>query len=104
MNKAILIGNLTKDPILNKTASGLSFCRFTVAINSFADRPADFVPIVAWEKVADNCMKFLKKGSKVAVDGTASRVEFLSTTPVREDNSHPTEFSEVTAINDNLGF
>lgn len=124
MNKAILIGNLTKDPILNKTASGLSFCRFTVAINSFADRPADFVPIVAWEKVADNCMKFLKKGSKVAVDGTlrsnsyedqngerkftldvtASRVEFLSTTPVREDNPHPTEFSEVTAINDNLGF
>lgn len=54
MNKVLLIGNLTKDPVLNKTASGLSFCRFTVAINSFADRPADFVPIVAWENKSKN--------------------------------------------------
>ena len=114
MNKVLLIGNLTKDPVLNKTASGLSFCRFTVAINSFADRPADFVPIVAWEKVADNCMKFLKKGSnsyedqngerKFTLDVTAARVEFLSSTSAREDNSHPTEFSEVAPIQDNLGF
>jgi single-strand DNA-binding protein len=54
MNKVILMGRLTADPELRQTQSGISSCRFTVAINrSFVDknsgqRQADFITCVAW--------------------------------------------------------
>lgn len=75
MNKAILIGNLTKDPELTTTTSGISVCRFTLAIsrrftNSEGERETDFLNIVAWRGLADNCHKFLRKGSKAAVIGS----------------------------------
>ena len=74
MNKVILIGNLTKDPELTTTTSGISVCRFTVAVsrrftNSEGERETDFINIVVWRNLADNCHKFLRKGSKVAVVG-----------------------------------
>jgi len=104
MNKCILIGNLTKDPEITTTSNGVSVCRFTLAVtrrfaNSEGERDTDFINIVAWRALADNCHKFIKKGSKVAVvgniqsrsydatDGTkryvteivAEEVEFLNT-------------------------
>lgn len=104
MNKCILIGNLTKDPEISTTSNGVSVCRFTLAVtrrysNSEGERDTDFINIVAWRSLADNCHKFIKKGSKVAVvgniqsrsydatDGTkryvteivAEEVEFLTT-------------------------
>ena len=104
MNKCILIGNLTKDPEITTTFNGVSVCRFTLAVtrrfaNSEGERDTDFISIVAWRALADNCHKFIKKGSKVAVvgniqsrsydatDGTkryvteivAEEVEFLNT-------------------------
>ena len=74
MNKVILIGNLTKDPELTTTTSGISVCRFTVAVsrrftNSEGERETDFINIVVWRNLADNCHKFLRKGSKAAVVG-----------------------------------
>lgn len=74
MNKVILIGNLTKDPELTTTTSGTSVCRFTLAVsrrftNSEGERKTDFINIVAFKNLADNCHKFLKKGSKAAVVG-----------------------------------
>ena len=74
MNKVILIGNLTKDPELSTTTSGISVCRFTVAVsrrftNSEGERETDFINIVVWRNLADNCHKFLRKGSKAAVIG-----------------------------------
>jgi len=74
MNKAILIGNLTKDPDSRVTASGTSVCAFTIAITrKFADasgnKVADFIPIVTWRGLAENCSKYLHKGSKVAIIG-----------------------------------
>src|SRR5574344_2518074 len=74
MNKCILIGNLTKDPELTTTTRGISVCRFTLAIsrrftNSEGERETDFLNIVAWRGLADNCHKFLRKGSKAAVVG-----------------------------------
>ena len=74
MNKVILIGNLTKDPELSTTTGGISVCRFTVAVgrkyaNSEGERETDFINIVVWRNLADNCHKFLKRGSKVAVVG-----------------------------------
>ena len=74
MNKVILIGNLTKDPEISTTTSGVSVCRFTIAIsrkyaNSEGERETDFINIVVWRTLADNCHKFLKKGSKVGIVG-----------------------------------
>lgn len=72
MNKAMIIGNLTRDPELRTTASGLSVCQFTVAVGrSFSkDKDeADFIPVVTWRGLADNCGRYLTKGSKVAVSG-----------------------------------
>lgn len=70
MNKAMIIGNLTKDPELRKTASDISVCTFTVAVQRpFNKEETDFIPIVVWRGLADNCSRYLAKGRKVAVFG-----------------------------------
>lgn len=74
MNKVILIGNLTKDPELTTTTSGISVCRFSLAVsrkftNSEGERETDFINVVVWRNLAENCHKFLRKGSKAAVVG-----------------------------------
>ncbi len=71
MNRAVLIGRLTKEPDLKTTQSGLSVCSFTVAVDrNFGEKKeTDFIPIVTWRALADNCAKFLSKGKKVAVSG-----------------------------------
>ena len=76
MNKVILIGNLTKDPEINTTNSGVSVCRFSLAVqrgfgsNQESNGPtADFFNITVWRGLAENCHKFLKKGSKCCVVG-----------------------------------
>ncbi len=103
MNKVYLIGNLTRDPEVSETNSGVMFCRFSIAVNrAFASndgtREADFFNITVWRNQAENCGKYLKKGSKIAIVGSlqnrtyedkegnkrtvtdivASEVEFLS--------------------------
>lgn len=75
MNNVVLVGNLTKDPELRQTNSGLSVCNFTVAVsrnfkNADGEVETDFIPVVAWRTQADNCAKYLKKGRKVAVSGS----------------------------------
>ena len=74
MNKVVLIGNLTRDPELQTTNSGVSVCRFTLAVtrrfaNTEGERDADFINVVVWRNQAENCHKYLKKGSKCAVIG-----------------------------------
>jgi single-strand DNA-binding protein len=75
MNRATIIGNLTKDPELRTTATGKSVCTFTVAVNrGFGDKKeTDFLPIVVWSKpnyaLAENCAKYLAKGRKVGISG-----------------------------------
>lgn len=75
MNKVYLIGNLTRDPELSTTTSGISVCRLSIAVsrrfaNADGGREADFFNITTWRGTADNCAKFLKKGNKVAVSGS----------------------------------
>ena len=121
MNKCILIGNLTKDPEISTTSNGVSVCRFTLAVtrrfaNSEGERDTDFINIVAWRALADNCHKFIKKGSKVAVVGNiqsrsydatdgskryvteivAEEVEFLNTR--NSDTDAPKREEEVTKL------
>ncbi len=74
MNKCFFIGNLTRDPELQQTGSGVSLCRFSIAVNrayanANGERETDFINIVAWRGLAENCGKFLTKGSKVCVVG-----------------------------------
>lgn len=74
MNKAILIGNLTRDPEHTTTPSGVPVCKFTLAVQRrFADasgkRQADFLNVVAWRQLADLCGRYLAKGRKAAVIG-----------------------------------
>lgn len=75
MNKVILIGNLTKDPELSETSSGVAFCKFGIAVNRpFAnadgDRETDFFNITTWRGQAEICAKYLAKGKKVCVIGS----------------------------------
>ena len=74
MNKCILVGNLTRDPELSQTSSGISFCRFSIAVNrgytnANGERETDFINIVTWRGLAENCGKYLAKGRKVAICG-----------------------------------
>ena len=107
MNKLTIIGNLTKDPELRTTQSGVSVCSFTVAVSrkqsaqqrQAGQQPeADFFRVTAWRERGEICGKFLQKGKKVCVIGpvgvstydgrdgktyanlevTAEEVEFLS--------------------------
>lgn len=76
MNKITIIGNLTRDPELRTTQSGVQVCSFTVAVNrrrTDGNQPeADFFRVTAWRKLAENCGKYLAKGRKVAVVGSVS--------------------------------
>lgn len=77
MNKVFIVGNLTRDPELRTTQSGVSVCSFNVAVNkrmgANAQHPeADYFRVTAWRGLAENCQKFLAKGRKVAVTGAVS--------------------------------
>ena len=74
MNKAILIGRLTRDPELRTTPTGRNVCQFSVAVsrtftNANGEREADFINCVVWDKQAENLVKYQKKGNQIAVDG-----------------------------------
>ena len=71
MNKVFLIGNLTRDPELSNTNNGIPVCKFTLAVSRrFGNTETDFLPVIVWRGQAENCGKFLKKGSKAAVAGS----------------------------------
>jgi single-strand DNA-binding protein len=75
MTKVILVGNLTRDPELSETPSGVAVCRFAIAVsrdyaNSDGTRETDFFNITVWRGRAEVCGKYLKKGSKVAIVGS----------------------------------
>ena len=74
MNKAILIGRLTRDPELRITPTGRNVCQFSVAVsrtftNANGEREADFINCVVWDKQAENLVKYQKKGNQIAVEG-----------------------------------
>lgn len=75
MNKVYLIGNLTRDPELRSTTSGIDVCNFNIAVNRrFKDadgkQQTDYFNIVAWKQLAGLCNRWLAKGRKVAVFGS----------------------------------
>lgn len=109
MNKLIIIGNLTHDPELRTTKSGIYVCSFSVAVNrrrKVEGQPeADFFRVTTWRDMAESCAKYLSKGRKVGCTGSVSlvvnerdgrtyasmemdadEVEFLSPRPAAQDS------------------
>ena len=119
MNLQILVGNLVKEPD-KVDLEGKTLCKLNIAVNeNYTDkdgnRPVQYFDIVVWGQLADNCLKYLTKGSKVAVVGksqtrvwetkdgekryarevVASEIEFLSTKKKEEQNVND-KFEPVT--------
>ncbi len=76
LNKAMVIGNLTREPELRNTAGGQSVASFSVATNLIwtdqsgqQQKKTEFHNIIAWRKLAEICSKYLHKGSKVYIEG-----------------------------------
>ena len=75
MNKVFFIGNLTRDPELSETPSGVPVCHFAIAVNrNYAsgdgERQTDFFNCTAWRGQAETIARYTKKGNKVAVSGS----------------------------------
>lgn len=114
MNKVFIIGNLSKEIDFMQTNSGLAVARFSVAVKRTVGNEVDFLNVVVWRSLAESCMKYLKKGSKVAISGSiqtrsyekngqkqyiteiiAEQVEFLSKTEPKQE-----EMTEITNTED----
>lgn len=74
LNKIVLIGNLTKDAELTTTASGVSLCRFDIAVNrpfdSNGERKTDYFSCSSWRGTAEAVARYCKKGHKICVVGS----------------------------------
>jgi single-strand DNA-binding protein len=118
MNKAFLVGHLTKDPELRYLSNNTAVATFTIAVNrtftsQSGEREADFINIVVWRKQAENVKKYLTKGSLVGIDGriqtrnydgqdgkkvyvtevVADNVQFLGAKGGRDNSVSPQDFS-----------
>lgn len=74
MNRYNAIGNLTKDPIC-RDAGESKVCNFSIAINEYhysngnKNQSTFYIDVESWNRQAENCSRFLKKGQKVAIEG-----------------------------------
>ena len=75
MNKAMIMGRLTRDPEIKTTQNQVPVATFTLAVdrkfkNANGEKQADFIPVVAWRQSAEFVGKYFKKGSKMIVIGS----------------------------------
>jgi single-strand DNA-binding protein len=83
INRVVLTGNLTRDPELRSTQSGMSVCSLRVACNTrrkgasgdWEDKP-NYFDVTVWGAQGENCARYLSKGRPVAVDGRLEWREF----------------------------
>jgi single-strand DNA-binding protein len=78
LNKFIGLGYLTKDPIFKKTKSGKNVCEFSIGITNIVSGSTVFMDIETWNKVAENCNRFLSKGRKVLIEGRLQQSSWTS--------------------------
>ncbi|MBD35874.1 MAG: single-stranded DNA-binding protein [Actinobacteria bacterium] len=70
LNKLIAEGNLTRDPETSKINGKYTVCKFGIAINNpYREDSPTYIEVETWNKLAENCEKFLEKGRKVIVEG-----------------------------------
>ncbi len=103
LNHISLIGRITKNPEIQQSSNGdRNFTRFTLAVNDTNSDRTDFIPCFAWNKTAENVVKYVRKGALLAVEGkltalnknsdtsffvTANRVIFLERRKDVENNN-----------------
>lgn len=89
INKVILLGNLTRDPEVRQTAKGLTVVNFGLAtnrvwvVNGEKQEKVEYHNILVWGKQAEACSKFLKKGSRVYIEGRLQSSEWTTNTGER---------------------
>ncbi len=112
MNKVFLIGNLTRDPELTETSSGVAICRFAIAVNrnytSGGERQTDFFNCTAWRGLGENVARYAKKGNKVAVVGSVELRNYEDSQGVRRTavdiNCNDVEFLTPRAQSGDSGY
>ncbi len=91
-NRVILVGNLTRDPEIRYVNSGSAVTKFRIAVNPNKRdaKPEDtmYVDIVAWERLAETCNTYLKKGSAVLVEGRLS-IRSYDDTKLKDESGQP---------------
>lgn len=97
MNTCILCGRLTADPKSGTTTNGKTYCNFSLAVNKAYsnDKGADFIDVVAWGATAQNCARYLGKGSQILVRGAL-------TTDIYERNG--VKIKQVKVLAENVEF
>lgn len=85
VNKVILVGRLTDDPVLRTTGTGTSVCNFGLATNrQYVDKQnqrkeiPEYHNIVAWSNLAEICSEYLRKGDQVYVEGRIQAREYAA--------------------------
>ena len=71
-NKCVLMGRIVADPELKQTTSGVSVCRFTIAVDrryTKEEKQTDFITVVAWRQTAEFISRYFAKGSAILVCG-----------------------------------
>ena len=94
INRIVLVGRLTRDPELRKTANDYSMATFTIAVDNppskNREKTTSFIPCVAWGVIAENTAKYVRKGSLVGVDGRLQQRNYE-----RRDGTQATAFDVV---------
>ena len=88
MNRVILMGRLTRDPELRTTPSGVTMCRFSIAVErNFArqgeERQTDFFDITCWRQQAEFVCKYFNKGRMIHVEGTLQNNNYTDNNGVK---------------------
>lgn len=98
MNKVFLSGNLTRDPEVRYSQSGKAFTRMGIAVNRpfSKEKAVDFFNLTAWEKTAEFCGRYLRKGSRVLVEGRLQTSNY--------ENKDGVKVNSVDIMVDNIEF
>ena len=111
LNKVILMGRLTADPELRQTPSGVSSCRFSVAVNrnytskETGERQTDFINVVAWRNTAEFVSRYFSKGKMIIVEGSLRNQNGVKhySMDVQADNVSFGESKSASAPNGGIG-
>lgn len=87
INRVIIMGRLCSDPEIKQTTSGISFCRFRVAVDrpysKDAEQTADFINITAWRQTAEFVARYFGKGKMIAVEGSMRNNDYTDNNGVK---------------------
>jgi single-strand DNA-binding protein len=96
LNRYNAMGNLTRDPEIVDVTDKHKVCKFSIAVNNPVKKTVLYLDIETWNRTAENCQKYLTKGSSVAIDG---RLDLKKWTTSDGDNR-----SKIFCVADNVHF